>query len=177
MTNLDAAPPYENWIWREAAVAPGNCVVVDVDGVIADGDHRQRFLTGADVLPGGKKDWKNFFAACVDDAPLENQIAMINSICADHSVILLTARPNNLLEPTLHWLATTAAHLRWDALILRAKKDGNLRSPQFKQRSIRQLKKQGYNPLVAFDDDVRNVDIIRAEDVPTVYIHSGYYEV
>lgn len=164
-----AAPPYDNWIWNHDPLTPGDVALVDVDGVIADGSHRQHHLQD------GPKDWEAFFAECDGDAPLVNEIAMVNTIDPAIHVVLLTARPHHLRDKTLTWLASV--DLRWDALILRGKKDGRLRSPQFKQRSVRQLRKQGYNPLVAFDDDMRNVDMFRAEDVPCVYIHSGYYEV
>lgn len=164
----DTPPPYDNWDWHDGAVSTGDVVLVDVDGVIADGNHRQRFLQD------GRKEWDNFFNACHDDTPLENEIAMINTLDPATAVFLLTARPHQLRDKTLAWLEPL--DLRWDALIMRGKKDGRLSSPQFKQRSVRQVRKQGYNPLVAFDDDMRNVEMFRAEDVPCVYIHSGYYE-
>jgi len=162
------SPPYANWNWRDAPVEPGNIILVDVDGVISDGTHRQHFLQQA------KKDWTSFFEHCDKDDPLVHQMAMINAFDPTLPIVLLTARPHHLRDKSLEWLSRQ--NMRWDALILRDKRDGTLRSPQFKQRSVRQLRKQGYEPIVSFDDDQRNVAMFHAEDVPCVYIHSGYYE-
>jgi hypothetical protein len=47
---------------------------------------------------------------------------------------------------------------------------------EFKRRSVRELRDAGYQPVLSFEDDRRNVAMFREEGVPTVYIHSGYYD-
>ncbi len=41
-------------------------VIVDLDGTLADGRHREHFVTGE-----GQKDWKSYFAACGDDGYID----------------------------------------------------------------------------------------------------------
>ena len=36
--------------------------------------------------------------------------------------------------------------------------------------------RDGYEPVLAVDDDPRNLAMYRSEGVPTVYLHSGYYD-
>jgi pyridoxine 5'-phosphate synthase PdxJ len=46
---------------------------------------------------------------------------------------------------------------------------------RFKRDVVRGLNNRGYEVVLAFEDDPRNVAILRGEGVPTVYVHSGYY--
>lgn len=47
---------------------------------------------------------------------------------------------------------------------------------EFKRRSVRELKEAGFELVLSFEDDRRNVAMFRDEGVPSVYIHSGYYD-
>ena len=158
----------ENWTWSDGVVPAGPCVLVDVDGVIADGWHRQHFLQN------GQKDWKNFFANAFADTPIDGSIALTKNFDPGTIVVLLTARPHNMHTMTLKWLADHGH--RWDLLIMRHRSDGGLSSPKFKQRSVQELRDRSYEPQLAIDDDQRNVDMFRSEAIPTLYLHSGYYE-
>lgn len=157
-----------NWTWATDVLRSGPIVVVDVDGVIADGWHRQHYLRG------GQSDWHGFFAAAADDTPIAGAAEMLRVMSPDVGVVLLTARPHTLYEITLDWIRTH--RFRWDALIMRARSDGGLSSPDFKKRSLHELRDHGYEPLLALDDDQRNIDMFRDEAVPALYVHSGYYE-
>ncbi len=147
---------------------PGPCVLVDVDGVISDGWHRQHFLQN------NKRDWKNFFANAFDDSPVDGSVALTQQFDPETAVVLLTARPHNLHQMTVDWVR--AQGHRWDILIMRHRSDGAISSPEFKRRSVRELRERGYEPQLAIDDDQRNIDMFRSESVPSLYLHSGYYE-
>lgn len=157
-----------NWTWSAGEVEPGPCVLVDVDGIIADGWHRQHFLQD------GQKDWKNFFANAFGDRPIAGSVALTESFDKSMTVVLLTARPHNLHEVTVEWVGEHG--YRWDLLIMRARSDGGLRSPEFKRRSVQELRDLGFTPELAIDDDQRNIDMFRDEGLNALYIHSGYYE-
>lgn len=159
----------ENWTWAIGPIEPRPCVLVDVDGIIADGWHRQHFLQD------GKKDWKNFFANAFQDSPIDGSVELTHAIDRSTAVVLLTARPHNLHEVTVDWV--TENSYRWDLLIMRARSDGGLRSPEFKRRSVNELRERGFEPQLAIDDDQRNIDMFREEGLNALYIHSGYYEV
>ena len=158
----------ENWTWADGAVSAGPCVLIDVDGVIADGWHRQHFLQN------GKRDWKNFFAAAVGDTPIDGSVALTKQVDSQTVVVLLTARPHYLHDITVDWVREHG--YRWDVLIMRHRSDGGLSSPEFKQRSVQELRGHGFEPQLAIDDDQRNVDMFRVEGLPAFYLHSGYYE-
>jgi phosphoglycolate phosphatase-like HAD superfamily hydrolase len=161
--------PYDHWRWRAGAVDPGPCVVFDVDGVLADADHRQDVLFNK----GGRKDWKAFFALAGDDALIEEVARLTTLLDPALRVVLLTARPTSNRSITVTWLAQH--DLRWDLLVMRP--DGDFRSsPDAKRMAVAELRQHGFDPRLAFDDDRRNVDMFHAAGIPCIYIHSGYYE-
>ena len=158
----------ENWTWADGPVDPGPCVLVDVDGVISNGWHRQHFLQD------GRKDYKNFFANAYADTPIDGSIALLDQFAAELVVVLLTARPDNLRSTTIDWLA--GHRYRWELLVMRGPGDARYSSPDFKRRAVGDLRSHGFEPRLAMDDDQRNVDMFRAEGIETLYVHSGYYE-
>lgn len=158
----------ENWTWASQPAAAGPCIVVDVDGVIADGWHRQHYLRD------GRRDWKSFFADAGGDSPIAGSVALVEQLGAAATLVLLTARPHGVRDTTLEWLAEHG--YRWDLLIMRRRSDGGLSSPDFKRRSVEELRAAGLMPVLAFDDDQRNVDMFRSAGIETLYVHSGYYD-
>jgi hypothetical protein len=46
----------------------------------------------------------------------------------------------------------------------------------FKRKVVHELRAHGLDLRLAFEDDPRNRDMFRAEGVPCIYIHSGYYD-
>lgn len=155
------------WTWRDAEIDGGRAIVVDVDGVIADGEHRQHFLAGS------RKRWGDFFAASPDDAPLLPAITLLDLIDEATTIVLLTARPETIHDETIAWLDD--CDVRWDLLIMRSNRDHG-HSPAIKRLAVEELRAAGFDLVLALDDDERNISMFEDEDIPALYIHSGYYE-
>jgi hypothetical protein len=137
--------------------------------VLSDATHRQHFLEGPMMY------WDAFFEACGDDPLIAETAQMSHLLGPELGVILLTARPIRVRRQTLQWLETHAASLRWDLLIMRDEDDwGSSRS--YKSGVLRDLQQLGFDIRLALEDDPRNVEMFRKAGVPTIYIHSGYYE-
>jgi phosphoglycolate phosphatase-like HAD superfamily hydrolase len=73
--------------------------VFDVDGVLADVRHR---LHHVERRP---KDWDAFFAAAVDDPPLEQGVALARASAEDCEVVYVTGRPERCRADTRAWFA------------------------------------------------------------------------
>jgi hypothetical protein len=71
--------------------------VFDVDGVLADVRHRLRHVERR------PKDWDAFFAAAVDDPPLETGVALARESARDCEVVYVTGRPERCRADTLAW--------------------------------------------------------------------------
>ena len=135
--------------------------------MLSDASRRQHHLAGA------VRDWAAFFEASVDDPPIPEGIRLVERLCDGRTVVLLTARPAGLADTTLAWLERHG--IRWDLLAMR--RDGDRgSSPDVKRALLADLRADGYEPVLAVDDDPRNLVMYRCEGVPTVYLHSGYYD-
>ncbi len=156
-----------SWRWRSAPVPAGRAVVFDMDGVLSDAASRQHFLQP------GRRDWDAFFAACGDDPLIEDVATLLSLLDPSLCVVLLTGRPAAVEPQTLRWLAHH--DLRWDLLIMRDAGD-YAAALRFKRQSVARLRTAGLELTLAFEDDRRNLEMFRAEGVPCVYIHSGYYD-
>jgi len=163
---LRTIPP-EHWNWRDEPVAPGPAVVVDIDGVLSDAATRQHYLEAP------RRDWQAFFDACGDDPVIEEVRVLLDLLEPDMRVVLLTARPARVHHLTAAWLGRYK--IRWDLLIMRPWGDYEL-SRDFKQSSVWDLREYGFDLRLGIEDDRRNVEMLRAEGVPCIYFHSGYYD-
>ena len=157
-----------SWHWQVTGAADdraGPCVIVDIDGVLADGAHRQHLVRA--------KRWREFFDAAHGDSPIAETAVLLRLLDQDLVVVLLTGRPVRTREPTVTWLAEHG--YRWDLLVM--KEDGDLRKATFSKReAVTVLRAAGYTPVLALDDEPGNVAMYREESIPCLYIHSGYYD-
>ncbi len=160
-------PAFSNWLWRDEPLDATTSIVFDMDGVLSNASTRQHYLE----FP--RRDWESFFEACGDDELIDEVARLLDVLDDDLQIVLLTARPIRVQPQTLGWLDRYG--LRWDVLIMREFGDYQA-SRIFKQRTVGELRAQGYDLRLAFEDDRRNVDMFHREGVPCVYIHSGYYD-
>lgn len=160
-------PPHDNWRWRDGPVEAGRAVVFDLDGVLSDAASRQHYIEGP------WRDWDAFFESCGDDPLIEEVARLLDLLDQSLAIVLLTARPARVRPQTLAWLHRYG--LRWDLLVMRDYGDYGM-AREFKRRSVKELMAAGFEPVLSFEDDRRNVAMFHEEGVPTVYIHSGYYD-
>lgn len=164
---LTPDPHHDNWIWRRGHDLRPETVVFDMDGVISNASHRQHYLRG------GRRDWDGFFAASVHDTLIEDTAVLVDMLGAEHTIVLLTARPMDVRPGTLDWLERNGLH--WDGLMMRDFGDYSA-SREFKSRTVTQMLARGMDLRLAFEDDIGNVEMFRSHDIPCIYIHSGYYD-
>lgn len=75
-----------------------NIVIFDLDGTIALIDHRRH------LVEGEKKDWRAFFAACVDDAPNWPVIEVLAALSmAGNEIWIVSGRSDEVIHETLTW--------------------------------------------------------------------------
>jgi hypothetical protein len=160
-------PELGHWAWRSDVLDGGRAVVFDLDGVLSDAANRQH------LLKGPRRDWHAFFESCGEDPLVEEVANLLALLDGSLAIVLLTARPARVQPQTLDWLARFG--LRWDLLVMRPRGD-RISALEFKRKSVRELRARSFDLLLSFEDDRRNVVMFREEGVPTVYIHSGYYD-
>lgn len=136
-----------------------NCIIVDLDGTLANCEHRLHLIEGT------KKNWDSFFEGCINDIVIEPMLNLINLLSKDYKIVFITARPEKNRFLTTQWLSDN--NINYDKLLMRPNKDFN-KSPVSKEKMLLSLIEQGYNPLYAFDD--------RADCIQ-MFIDNGIYGV
>jgi len=133
-----------------------SCVVLDIDGVLADVRHRLRFVT---TRP---KNWNAFFAAASDDPPLEVGVRFTREASSSHDIVYLTGRPERTRDDTLAWLRHH--NLPDGELIMR--REGDRRpAVMTKTQALRRLAKNHHIELV-LDDDPMVVESLERHGFP-----------
>ena len=155
------------WNWRSGPVESGLAAVVDIDGVLSDAESRQHYLEAP------RRDWRAFFDACGDDPVIEEVKVLLDLLDPTLRIVLLTARPERVHHLTEAWLRRY--EIRWDLLIMRPDAEYDL-AREFKRSSVDELRRQGFELVLAIEDDRRNVDMFRDAGVPCIYFHSWYYD-
>ena len=147
---------------------PGAAVVVDIDGVLSDASRRQHYLESP------RQDWRVVLRR-VRRGPGDRGGARAARRCSTPTlqIVLLTARPapgappHRGVAPPLRDPLGPADH----AAV------GRLRAgPRLQAVDGLGAAPAGFELRLAFEDDRRNVEMFRAEGIPCLYIHSGYYD-
>ena len=155
-----------HWHPRQEIVQRGDCVIVDIDGVLADAVHRPHYLDPP------WRDWDGFFAECGGDNVFEENKTLLELLDPELTIVLLTSRPTWIQKATVEWLNRN--NIRYDLLIMRPLGDFQA-SPGFKRDETESLRRLGHIPVLAIDDDMRNVRMYRSESIPTIFLDSGYH--
>jgi len=154
------------WICNNELSKGSEVIIFDLDGVISDAAHRQHFLKGTE------RDWDGFFSACTEDPPIISGVKLINVLNKYHKTIILTARPSSVQSKTVHWLKRHSVVS--DVLIMRSD-DDHRQSSEMKLTALNQIRDAGYDPVLVFDDDPKNIAMFLEQEVPAISVHSGYY--
>lgn len=145
-------------------------IVFDIDGTLADGEHRMYLIRG-----DGKKDWQAFFNKALDDPP-HHEIQWLNHIMAqldDVEIVVLTARPEKRRDVTEQWLLEHG--IKHTELILKTDKEEKDRVPDyaFKERILNEMIAQGRKPYMVFEDRQSVVDMWRKRGIKCLQVQPG----
>ncbi|WP_186650195.1 phosphatase domain-containing protein [Fluviispira vulneris] len=129
-------------------------IIVDLDGTLADCEHRKQFITG------GKKDWKSFLR---DENIIQDKLnvwcaTIIEKFKSSHKIILVTGRNEFTRAITKEWLANNDQH--YDLLLMR--KNDDYRQDALVKEEIYKLHIQPrFDVLFCIDDRKQVVDAWR----------------
>lgn len=140
------------------------CYLFDIDGTIADATHRLHFIENK------PKNWPAFFDACVDDKPIQHVIDLAVTISRDTEIVYVSGRSDRVKYQTLEWLRMFA--LPSGNLYMR--KDGDFRPDHMvKLELLAQIRADGFDPIMAFDDRNQVVEMWRANGIPCAQVAPG----
>jgi uncharacterized HAD superfamily protein len=142
-----------------------NCYIVDIDGTIANNEHRIHYITN------GHKDWDNWHANAHRDEPITEVIDILRmAVSCNIAIVLCTARDEKCRKDTVEWL--NANDIPYDALYMR--KEGDRRNDDIvKFELLEQIYDAGYNPILVFDDRDRVVNMWRSAGLRCLQVAPG----
>lgn len=143
-----------------------DCYVFDIDGTLADCSHRLHYINKE------PKDWRAFFAAVAGDKPLPHIVRLAKHLYAYAKVpvVFVSGRSDECRDETLRWLLLHV--FIGDGLYMR--RAGDHRSDDIiKLELLAELRADGLNPIMAFDDRSRVVAAWRAAGIPRAQVAEG----
>ena len=144
-------------------------IIVDIDGTLANIDHRLKFIQGK------KKDWKAFHDPELVAKDKVNEWCKAIMNWADINgvwILLVTGRPNSLEKVTREWLY--GVRVRFDELCMRASNDFR---PDFvvKKELYEKCIKRKYDVLFVLEDRAQVVEMWRGLGLVTLQCAGGNY--
>jgi hypothetical protein len=146
------------------------CYIFDIDGTIADGIHRLHHI---EKTP---KDWDAFYADCPGDKPIPHMHRLLEDLyCVGGVIVYVTGRSDQIRDETEAWLFRhgfpTGGNNR-----LYMRKAGDYRPDDvLKIELLAELRADGYEPIMAFEDRTRVVKAWRAAGIPCAQVVEGDY--
>lgn len=155
-------------------------VIFDVDGTLANVDHRRHHVEGR------VKDWDAFGAAMGEDTPVGDVMALLD-IVQDHisqdliggivdKVFFCSGREEKYREVTTAWLTEHLVHAV-DRTTLLMRPTGDYRPDvAIKKEMLDYIRQEGFDVLFAVDDRRSVVDMWRANGVTCLQCAPGFDE-
>lgn len=140
------------------------CVIFDMDGTLANCEHRRHLLPN----------WDAFFDAMVDDTANEGVLDLAHMVQTQVKILVVSARPSNYLTHTATWLMRHGVHPA--AIYMRL--EGDFRKDSIvKAEILEQIKAEGWNPLFVVDDRKSVVDMWREKGLTCLQCAPGDFDV
>ena len=142
------------------------CIIVDMDGTLANCDHRTHLVKA--------KKWDEFYAACEDDQINQWCRMVMDSLgfYYDVEVVIVTGRPEKYREKTVKWLASFSIYP--DALLMR--KDGDFRKDAvIKEEILKLVILPEWDVLFALEDRKQVVDMWRKNGITCLQCAEGEF--
>ncbi len=144
--------------------APIKLVLVDMDGTLADCEHRRHYVRSTRT-----KNWPAFFAACDQDPPMPHVREWVNALAEDHCICIVSGRPTDLCGiKTEEWLARHG--VRYDHLFMRDRGDSRP-DTQIKGEILDRLPAE--QVALVIDDRQSVVDMWRQRGLRVIQVAEG----
>jgi phosphoglycolate phosphatase-like HAD superfamily hydrolase len=145
-----------------------NCYAFDIDGTLADSSRRAHHLAKA------PKDWDAFFSDMENDPPIAHMTALAKSVRHGPygmKIVFITGRPDKYRKVTKAWLNE---HVTTCHAPLYMRKTGDHRDDTIvKLELLADLRADGYEPIMVFEDRTRVVQAYREAGVPCMHVAAG----
>lgn len=153
--------------WEQSS---GSALIVDIDGTIADIEHRRHHLDRS----LGKPNWRKFFDEMYNDKPNTWCVELINAfmVVGQRELVFASGRPDSYRKITEEWLSSVMDGPNWKALLMRHRNDS--RQDNIVKEIILEFElKTRYKNLLFVDDRQQVVDMYRSHGYTVLQCDKG----
>jgi len=141
------------------------CYIFDIDGTIADGSHRLHHIQTE------PKDWDTFFSKVDRDVPIAHVIQLARDLhISGNYIAYVSGRSDVCRDSTAAWLRQHG--LTQGPLYMRKAGD-HKDDDKLKIELLADLRRDGFEPIMVFDDRNRVVAAWRAAGIPCAQVAEG----
>lgn len=139
--------------------------LVDIDGTLADNEHRLHYITN------DHKDWSAWHAEAHADKPITEIVELVKlGYISGIRIVLCTGRDEKCRADTVDWLIRN--DIPFNALYMRPK--GDRRDDDIvKYELLQQIRQDGYDPVLVFEDRTRVVSMWRDQGLRCLQVAEG----
>jgi hypothetical protein len=143
------------------------CVIVDLDGTLANAEHRMFYRDG-------KLDWKRFEdpMLILDDKPHHIVADVVRLLRQKWAIVYVSGRKDTCYNTTVQWLTAQDLWLHPFMLLMRKAED-NRHDFEVKQDILNELIASGYEPVLSLDDRNSVVKMWRDNNIPCFQVAPG----
>lgn len=141
------------------------CYIFDLDGTLFDGTHRVHHIKKSPA------DWDTYFSLCGGDEPIPHIVKLAHDLwLAGSQIIYVSGRSDVCRAETEDSMARHGLPI--GELYMRKQGD-HKPDNELKVEILEQVRQDGYEPIMAFDDRNRVVAAWRAAGVPCAQVAEG----
>lgn len=145
-------------------------ILSDLDSSLADTRGRAHLASKDATL--GHMGWVEYSKACVTDAPIAGAIATLQLLASSgYPIFLVSGRNIEAEAETRQWL--DANNVPFDRLRLRRREDIQ-HNGEYKVAYVRELRREGLNPVLMLEDHIGVSEMVEAEGVPVLTVNPRY---
>lgn len=131
--------------------------VFDIDGTIANNEHRSHLLPFSDLHLTSS--WKDYNKACSGDSPIIPMIKMMNALAESSQVYIMTSRSDEVEWRTLEWLQDN--EVEYDSIYMRSRHD-NRKDYKIKEEWLNEISGGDKGNVVIFEDNPKVIKHLRS---------------
>jgi hypothetical protein len=178
-TTRNADPDFNPHDAHAAARSP-HVVIMDIDGTLANADHRLHLLPTDDSIHQAISEgrltkseaWVGFLDAAKDDVPNREIVALNNTMFGTALIFVVTGRDRRDEPMTRRWLEQ--AGVAYDRLYMRPR-DDRRDDTVVKLEILAEIRAEGFEVLFAVEDRKRVTAMWRAAGVRCLQVCDGDY--
>lgn len=144
-------------------------ILSDLDSTLCNTQHRFHLSPIKDPENGS---WLKFSMACYDDPPIEGTLALLKILSLNYPLYFVSHRDVEAYQNTVAWF--DLHELPFESIRLSRPSDSR-HNGEYKVAYINQLREEGLNPVIMFEDYPDVAQMITAQTgVPTLCVNPMY---